>query len=98
MNSRDDHKKWLFLQGNSPYNKLGKSGIGTMIRELGRDAGIENTHPHRFRRTLATRLVRKGMPLEQVSKILGHESLSVTMRYIETDKELLRLIHKKHTN
>ena len=52
----------------------------------------------RISRTLATRLVRKGMPLEQVSKILGHESLSVTMRYVETDKELLRLIHKKHTN
>lgn len=98
LNSRDDHKKWLFLQGNAPYNKLGKSGLGIMIREIGRAAGIENTHPHRFRRTLATRLVRKGMPLEQVSKILGHESLSVTMRYIETDKELLRLIHKKHTN
>lgn len=98
LDSRSDGKVWLFVQGNAPYNKLGISGIGTMIRELGSRAGVKNTHPHRARRTLATRLVRKGMPLEQVSKILGHESLSVTMRYVETDKELLRLIHKKHTN
>lgn len=98
LNSRKDNKEWLFVQGNAPYNKLGSSGIGYAIREIGRSAGVENTHPHRARRTLATRLVRKGMPLEQVSKILGHESLSVTMRYIETDKELLRLVHRKHTN
>lgn len=98
LNSRHDGKSWLFVSGNAPYNKLGSSGIGIMIRQLGNGAGVKNTHPHRARRTLATRLVRKGMPLEQVSKILGHENLSVTMRYVETDKELLRLIHKKHTN
>ena len=55
-------------------------------------------HPHRFRRTLATRLIRKGMAIDQVSKILGHESLSITQRYIESDTEMLRLTHKKHTN
>lgn len=98
LDSRADNKEWLFLQAIAPYNKLGTGRIGVVISELGQRGGVENTHPHRFRRTLATRLVRKGMPLEQVSKILGHESLSVTMRYIETDKELLRLVHNKHTN
>jgi len=98
FNSRIDDKEWVFVQGYAPFNKLGQSGVGTVIRELGRGAGVTNVHPHRFRRTMATKLVRKGMPLEQVSELLGHSSLSVTMRYVETDNELLRLIHDKHTN
>lgn len=98
IDSRIDNKEWLFVSSNAPYNKWGTTGIGTMIRELGRRAGVNNVHPHKFRRTLATRLVRKGMPIEQVSTILGHSNLSVTMRYVETDKELLKLVHKKHTN
>lgn len=98
LDSRIDEKDWLFVNENAPYNKFGSSGVGTMIREAGRRAGVENTHPHRLRRTMATRLVRKGMPIEQVSKLLGHTSLTVTMRYVETDKELLKLVHKKHTN
>lgn len=98
LNSRNDFKDWLFVNDNAPHNKFGSSSIGTMIRKTGIGAGIEKTHPHRLRRTMATRLVRKGMPIEQVSKLLGHTSLSVTMRYVETDKELLKLVHKKHTN
>lgn len=98
LNFRIDNKEWLFVSDNAPYNKLGITGIGTVIRETGRRCGIENVHPHRFRRTMATRLVRKGMPIEQVSKILGHSSLEVTMRYVETDNELLKIIHNKHTN
>ena len=98
LNSRVDNKEWLFVSEMAPYNKFGKSGIGYMVRETGRRCGIENVHPHRFRRTMATRLVRKGMPIEQVSKLLGHSNLDVTMRYVETDNELLKLIHNKHTN
>lgn len=98
IEDRTDGKEWLFVQGNKPHNKLGSASIGTLIRKLGNKCKVYNTHPHRFRRTLATRLVRKGMPIEQVSKILGHSNLSVTMRYIETDKELLKMVHKKHTN
>ena len=98
LNSRVDNKEWLFVSEVAPYNKFGSSGIGYMVRETGRRCGIENVHPHRFRRTMATRLVRKGMPIEQVSKLLGHSNLDVTMRYVETDNELLKLIHNKHTN
>lgn len=98
LDSRTDNKEWLFVSGKAPYNQLGISGIGHMIKDLGNAADVPNTHPHRFRRTLSTRLIKKGMPLEQVSKILGHESLAITMRYVETDKELLRLTHAKHTN
>lgn len=98
LNSRIDDKEWLWVSGNAPYNKLGISGIGHLVRQWGVAAEVHNVHPHRFRRTLSTRLIKKGMPIEQVSKILGHESLGITMRYIETDKELLRLTHQKHTN
>lgn len=98
LESRLDNRPYLFVSGNAPYNRLDQSGVGTVIRQLGTFTGIKNVHPHRFRRTLATRLVRKGMPIEQVSTILGHSSLSVTMRYVENDKELLKLVHKKHTN
>ena len=98
LNSRVDNKEWLFVSEMAPYNKFGSSGIGGMVRETGRRCGIENVHPHRFRRTMATRLVRKGMPIEQVSKLLGHSNLDVTMCYVETDNELLKLIHNKHTN
>ena len=98
IDSRVDGKEWLFVDSRAPYNKFSISGIGTMIRELGRCCGVEKVHPHRFRRTMATKLVRKGMPIEQVSKVLGHGNLGVTMRYVETDNELLKLVHKKHTN
>ena len=95
---REDGKEWLFVNPNRPYNKLGSSGIGVMIKELGWKSDVNNVHPHRFRRTLASRLIKKGMPLEQVSKVLGHESLGITMRYIELDKELLKMTHSKYTN
>lgn len=98
LNQRTDTKEYLFVTINAPFNKLQSGGCGEAINKLGAESGITNVHPHRFRRTLATRLIRKGMPIEQVSKILGHENLSVTMRYVETDKELLRITHSKHTN
>lgn len=84
-----DDNEWLFIQGNAPYNKLGNNGIGGMILELGRIINIKDMHPHTFHRILATCLVHKGLPLEQVSKILGHSSLIVAKRYSEDDKELL---------
>jgi len=98
LDLRWDNKEWLFVGGNAPFNKLGSSGVGAIIRELGEYAGVTNVHPHRFRRTMATKLVRKGMPIEQVSILLGHSNLGVTMRYVETDNELLKLVHEKHTN
>lgn len=98
IDSRVDERKWLFVASISPYKKLGSNGVGIQISELGKIAGVTNTHPHRFRRTFATYLIRKGMPIEQVSKLLGHGDVGVTMRYVETDKELLKMVHNKHTN
>lgn len=100
LENRNDENEnpYLFIQDRAPYNQLGVSGAGTMILNIGKQAGIQNVHPHRFRRTLATRLIRKGMEIDQVSKILGHESLGITQRYIESDRDMLELTHKKHVN
>ena len=98
LTQRHDDSVYLFVQDKLPFNQLGVSGAETMIRNLGKKAKVKNVHPHRFRRTLATRLIRKGMEIDQVSKILGHESLSVTQRYIESDRDMLKLTHNKHVN
>ena len=98
LSQRNDNQQYLFVQGKAPYHQLGVSGAETMIRQMGKKAKVQNVHPHRFRRTLATRLIKKGMEIDQVSKILGHESLSVTQRYIESDRDMLKLTHNKHVN
>lgn len=82
----------LFL--NSVNKRLGKSGLERMIRDLGAKHNIE-AYPHKFRRTFATRLVRKGMPIDQVQQLLGHTSLEVTLRYVEADEEALKRVHNR---
>ena len=78
---------------NEPVDK---STIESHIRKLGRKAGVENTHPHRFRRTGATFALRRGMPIEQVSKLLGHESLETTQIYLDISESELEQSHKKY--
>lgn len=75
---------------------LDKSTIETKVRKLGKKAGVENTHPHRFRRTGATFALRRGMPIEQVSKLLGHESLETTQIYLDISEQELAQSHKKY--
>ena len=98
LKERQDDNTYLFVSTMAPFNQLGTSGAETMLRNIGKKAGVTNVHPHRFRRTLATRLIRKGVEIDQVSKVLGHESLSVTQRYIESDRDMLKLTHNKHIN
>lgn len=92
IQKRKNNDGALFL--NQKNNRIGKSGVERMIRELGEKYGIE-AHPHKFRRTFATRLVRKGMPIDQVQQLLGHTSLEVTLRYVESDEESLKRVHKR---
>lgn len=75
---------------------ISKSSIESAIRKLGKKAGIENTHPHRFRRTGATLALRRGMPIEQVSKLLGHESIETTQIYLDISEKELEQGHKKY--
>lgn len=82
----------LFL--NLYDKRIGLSAVEGMIRELGERHNIE-AYPHKFRRTFATRLVRKGMPIDQVQQLLGHTSLEVTLRYVESDEESLKRVHNR---
>lgn len=72
IESRKDNNPALFVTLNAPYDRLKISGVEIRIRELGRMLNLEKVHPHKFRRTMATRAIDKGMPIEQVQKILGH--------------------------
>lgn len=91
---------YLFMQeklGNQEYMKpMGKTSVESLTRRLGADAGIDGCYPHRFRRTCATMALERGMPIEQVSKMLGHESLSTTQVYLDLNEEELKNAHKKY--
>ena len=79
----------LFCSSKKPYNRLGTNGLERQIRLLGRTVGVKNVHPHRFRRTFATKMINKGMPLEKVQMLLGHNSPETTMIYVNvSDKGL----------
>ena len=75
---------------------IDKGAIEAIVRKLGKRAGVEKVHPHRFRRTGATLALRRGMPIENVSKILGHESIETTQIYLDLAEEDLRQAHKKY--
>ena len=75
---------------------IDKSVVESLIRKLGKRANVEKTHPHRFRRTGATFALRRGMPIEQVSKILGHESIETTQIYLDISEQELAQAHRKY--
>ena len=81
IESRTDGNETLFVSLNKPHNRLTESGVELRLREMGKKLGVEKVHPHKFRRTMATRAIEKGMPIEQVQKILGHEKIDTTLRY-----------------
>ena len=79
LNSRTDDNEALFVSLLEPHNRLEIAGVEIMLRKLGRSLEINKVHPHKFRRTLATRAIDKGMPIEQVQKLLGHQKIDTTM-------------------
>ena len=83
LRSRKDEDPSLFLNKN--YKRFLPGGIRLMLNELGSAAGVDHVHPHKFRRTLATNLTSRGMPIQEVASILGHEKLDTTMRYVCMD-------------
>ena len=98
-NTRSDTNNALFVSKvkiKGEYKRLEKGQIENIIRELGRNIGIENCHPHRFRRTMATDALRAGMPIEQVSLMLGHEELTTTQIYARSDESDVYQAHQKY--
>lgn len=93
--SRKDRNKALFVSLARPYTRLGISGIECRLRKIGRSCKISRVHPHKFRRTLATMAIDKGMPVEQVQKLLGHVKIDTTMHYAMVNQTNVKLSHRK---
>ena len=96
IESRKDNNPALFVTLNAPYDRLKISGVEIRIRELGRMLNLEKVHPHKFRRTMATRAIDKGMPIEQVQKILGHSQIDTTMQYAMVNQNNVKTSHQKY--
>jgi len=95
INSRTDDNPALFVTLDVPYNRLKISGVEIRMRQLGRSVNLTKIHPHKFRRTMATRAIDKGMPIEQVQKILGHSQIDTTMQYAMVNQSNVKSSHKK---
>lgn len=93
--SRKDRNKALFVSLAKPHTRLGISGIECRLRKIGRNCKIARVHPHKFRRTLATMAIDKGMPVEQVQKLLGHVKIDTTMHYAMVNQTNVKLSHRK---
>ena len=96
LTSRTDNNPALFVTLGAPHNRLKISGVEIRIRELGRSLGLDRIHPHKFRRTMATRAIDKGMPIEQVQKILGHSQIDTTMQYAIVNQNNVKNAHQKY--
>lgn len=95
LQSRTDNNPALFVSLNKPFNRLGISGVENRLRELGKKCNITKVHPHKFRRTMATNVIDKGMPIEQVQKLLGHVQIDTTMQYAMVNQNNVKLAHRK---
>lgn len=96
LNSRTDDNEALFVSLLEPHNRLEIAGVEIMLRKLGHSLEINKVHPHKFRRTLATKAIDKGMPIEQVQKLLGHSKIDTTMEYAIVDQQNVKNSHKKY--
>jgi integrase/recombinase XerD len=96
LDSRNDDNEALFVTLDSPHERLKISGVEIRLRQLGRRLNIDRVHPHKFRRTMATRAIDKGMPIEQVQKILGHSQIDTTMQYAMVNQTNVKTSHQKY--
>ena len=95
MKTRTDGEDAMFI-AEKTKKRLSKGGVERMIRELGKSAGVQNCHPHRFRRTAGTIALNRGMPLEQVQQMLGHENISTTTIYARSEERNVKASHRKY--
>ena len=96
LKSRNDENQALFVTLDAPYDRLKISGVEIRLRQLGRELQLEKIHPHKFRRSMATRAIDKGMPIEQVQKILGHSQIDTTMQYAMVNQSNVKSSHQKY--
>ena len=95
LGDRSDDNSALFVSLKFPHDRLQIGGVETMLRELGRQLNLTKVHPHKFRRTLATSAIDKGMPIEQVQQLLGHQKIDTTMHYAMVKQQNVKMAHRK---
>ena len=98
LDSRTDDNPALFVSLTKPYNRLSISGVEVRLRNLGKQANLNKVHPHKFRRTLATMAIDRGMPIEQVQKLLGHVKIDTTLHYAMVNQTNVKIAHRKFLN
>lgn len=96
LKGRTDDNEAVFVTNRNPNTRLTKSGVEVMLRDLGKRAGVKDTHPHRFRRTSATLALNRGMPIDQVQQMLGHEKIETTTIYAKSEKDNVKSSHHKY--
>lgn len=96
LDSRTDNNEALFVSLLKPFNRLKISGVEIRLRELGSELEINKVHPHKFRRTMATKAIDKGMPIEQVQVLLGHSKIDTTLEYAMVNQNNVKLSHRKY--
>lgn len=96
LESRKDNNPALFVSLKSPHKRLKIGGIEVRLREFGRQLGINKVHPHKFRRTLATMAIDKGMPIEQLQQLLGHRKIDTTLQYAMVKQSNVKIAHRKY--
>jgi len=96
LSKRTDNNPALFVSLFKPFNRLQISGIEIRLRKLGKQLNIPKVHPHKFRRTLATKAIDKGMPIEQVQHLLGHQKIDTTLQYAMINQNNVKISHKKY--
>lgn len=95
IENRNDNNAALFVTLDASFDRLKISGVEIRLRKLGRELNLERIHPHKFRRSMATRAIDKGMPIEQVQKILGHSQIDTTMQYAMVNQNNVKSAHQK---
>lgn len=96
LNSRSDNNPALFVTLNAPWSRLSIAGVEHFLKKLGRQSQIKHVHPHKFRRTMATMAIEKGMPIEQVQKLLGHAKIDTTLHYAIVNQSNVKISHRKY--
>lgn len=96
LNSRDDSESALFVSLKYPHNRLKINGVEKRLRNIGQQLGINKVHPHKFRRTLATLAIDKGMPIEQLQQLLGHKRIDTTLQYAMVKQSNVKIAHRKY--
>ena len=96
LKSRSDNNLALFVSLKAPHNRLQIGGVEARLRRLGELLGIHKVHPHKFRRTLATMAIDKGMPIEQLQQLLGHKKIDTTLQYAMVKQSNVKISHQRY--